>query len=232
MSEIIEETFSLNDCAEWNRRYEKATHENNKKEIMSLLSEANHLYMDEYFIYETILKFNNEDLSKTEKDKLISKLNKSKIVKFISQKGEYLEINTKANCIKIAKLSDIVKDIKKDKNSKERIERKDKYSAIYVSQVLPFQNSIVMGYVFGICDKSKKTHTWVEFKNNNREDFVVDYDDNTIYNKEGFYFLKHAEVIKKVDSDELRGKSSVSKGSTSEVTNEIIDIEIDMGDER
>ena len=232
MSEIIEETFSLNDCTEWNRRYEKATHDNNKKEIMSLLSEANHLYMDEYFIYETILKLNNENLSKQEKDKLIEKLNKSKIVKFISQKGEYLEINTKANCIKIAKLSDIVKEVKKDKNSKDSIERKDKYSSIYISQVLPFQNSIVMGYVYGICDKSKRIHTWVEFKNNNREDFVVDYEDNTVYNKEGFYFLKHAEVIKKVESDDLRGKSSVSKGSSSEVTKEIIDIEIDMGDER
>ena len=232
MSEVIEESFSLNDCTEWNRRYEKATKENNKKEIMNLLSEANHLYMDEYFIYEIIIKLNNDDLTKNKRDKLIEQLNKSKIVKFISVKDDYIEINTRANCIKISKLSDVVKEIKKDKNSSKRVERKDKYSAIYVSQVLPFQNSIVMGYVCGICDKSKKMHTWVEFKNNNREDFVVDYEDNTIYNKEGFYFLKHAEVIKKVDSDELRGKSSVSKGSNSEVTKEIIDIEIDMGDDR
>ena len=232
MSEVIEESFSLNDCTEWNRRYEKATKENNKKEIMSLLGEANHLYMDEYFIFEIIIKLNNEDLTEAKKNKLIDQLNKSKIVKFVSTKGEYIEINTRANCIKIAKLSDVVKEIKKDKNSKESIERKDKYSSVYVSQVLPFQNSIVMGYVCGICDKSRRMHTWVEFKNNNKEEFVVDYEDNTIYNKEGFYFLKHAEVIKKVDSDELRGKSSVTKGSTSEVTKEIIDIEIDMGDDR
>ena len=76
-------------------------------------------------------------------------------------------------------------------------------------------------------------HTWVEFKNNNNQEFVIDYDDNTVYNKEGFYFLKHVEPLKKVSSDDLKGKSSVSKaGSASEVSNEIIDIEIDMGDER
>ena len=200
---------------------------------MNLLSEANHLYMDEYFIYEIIVKLNtDEKLSQDKRDKLIEQLNKPKIVKFIKRNDEYIEIHTKANCIKFSKLSDVIKEIKKDKNSKKSVERKDKYSSIYVSQALPFQNSVIMGYTYGICDKSKKMHTWVEFKNNNREDFVVDYEDNTIYNKEGYYFLKHAELIKKVDSDELRGKSSVSKGSTSEVTKEIIDIEFDMGDDR
>ena len=227
----VKETFSLSDCAEWNRRYEKATRDNNKTEIMRLLSEANHLYMDEYFIYETILKLNNEDLNKDEKDDLINKLNKSKIVKFVMQKGEYLEINTRANCIKVAKLSDIIQDVKKDKNQKDSLVRKDSFSAEYISQLLTFQNSIVTGYVFGISDKSKKKHTWVEFKNNYNQEFVIDYADNTVYNKEGFYFLKHAEVLKKVESDELRGKSTVSKADTSEISNEIIDIEIDMGDD-
>ncbi len=120
-----------------------------------------------------------------------------------------------------------------DKNSKGSVVRKDKFSSEYISQLLAFPNSIVTGYVYGISDKSKKMHTWVEFKNNNNQEFVIDYDDNTVYNKEGFYFLKHVEPLKKVSSDDLKGKSSVSKaGSASEVSNEIIDIEIDMGDER
>ena len=231
MSEV-KETFSLNDCAEWNRRYEKATHDNNKKEIMSLLTEANHLYMDEYFIYETILKLNNENLNEKSRNELIDSLNKSRIVKFVSIKDEYIEINTRANCIKVAKLSDIIKDVQKDMNSKDSVVRQDKFSAEYLSQLITFPNSIVTGYVFGICDKSKKMHTWVEFKNNFNQEFVVDYDDNTVYNKEGYYFLKHVEALKKISSDELRGKSNVSKSDTSEITNQIVDIEIDMGDER
>lgn len=231
MSEI-QEKFSLEDCENWNKRYEKATRENDKKEMMHLLSEANKLYMDEYFIYETILKLNNEELSEEERQSLIDSFNKSRIVKFVSIKGEYVEINTKANCIKFAKLSNILSDVKFDKSSKDSIVRKDTFSSEYISQLLSFPNSIVTGYVCGICDKSKRIHTWVEFKNNYNQDFVIDYEDNTVYNKEGFYFLKHAEVIKKVDSDELRGKSTISKSDNSEISNEIVDIEIDMGDER
>lgn len=232
MSEIYQ-TFSLSDCEDWNKRYDKATHDNNKKEIMSLLSEANHLYFDEYFIYSTITKLNNNDFSEDEKNHLIDSFNRSRIVKFTSKQNDYISINTRANCIKVAKLSDIVPETLNDRNSKGSVVRKDKFSAEYISQLLTFPNSIVTGYVYGISDKSKKMHTWVEFKNNNNQEFVIDYDDNTVYNKEGFYFLKHVEPLKKVSSDELKGKSSVSKaGSASEVSNEIIDIEIDMGDER
>lgn len=231
MSEM-QEPFSLNDCAEWNRRYDKATHDNDKKQIMSLLSEANHLYLDEYFIYDIVCKLNKEDLSKDKKQELIDSLNKSKIVKFVTKKDDYIEINTRANCIKVARLSDIIKDVQKDKNSKTSVIRQDKFSAEYLSQLISFPNSIVTGYVYGISDKSKKMHTWVEFKNNYNQEFVVDYDDNTVYNKEGYYFLKHVEPLKKVTSDELKGKSSVSKSDTSEMSNEIVDIEIDMGDER
>ena len=75
-----------------------------------------------------------------------------------------------------------------------------------------------------------------EFKNNNNQEFVVFPNSNTVYNKEGCYFLKHAEPLKKVSGDDLKGKTSVGKstGSYSELgaTNEIVDIEIDMGDER
>lgn len=232
MSEIYQ-TFSLSDCEDWNKRYDKATHDNNKKEIMSLLSEANHLYFDEYFIYRTITKLNNNEFSENERNSLIDSFNRSRIVKFTSKQNDYISINTRANCIKVAKLSDIVPETLNDRNDKASVVRKDKFSAEYISQLLTFPNSIVTGYVYGISDKSKKMHTWVEFKNNNNQEFVIDYDDNTVYNKEGFYFLKHVEPLKKVSSDDLKGKSSVSKaGSASEVSNEIIDIEIDMGDER
>lgn len=232
MSEIYQ-TFSLSDCEDWNKRYDKATHDNNKKEIMSLLSEANHLYFDEYFIYSTITKLNNNKFPEDERNTLIDSFNKSRIVKFTSKQNDYISINTRANCIKVAKLSDIIPETLNDKNDKGSVVRKDKFSAEYISQLLTFPNSIVTGYVYGISDKSKKMHTWVEFKNNNNQEFVIDYDDNTVYNKEGFYFLKHVEPLKKVSSDELKGKSSVSKsGAASEVSNEIIDIEIDMGDER
>lgn len=231
MSKVYE-TFSLEDCSQWNKRYEKATHDNNKKEIMSLLSEANKLYFDEYFIYSTITKLHNENLNEDEKNKLINNLNKSRIIKFINKDEDYLTINTKANSIKVAKLSDIISSVSNDYHSKESIIRSSQFSSEYLSQLISFPNSIVTGYIYGISDKSKKKYTWLEFKNNYNQTFVVDYADNTVYNKEGFYFLKHAELIKKIDSGEMKGKSTVSKTDNSEISNEFIDIEIDMGDDR
>ena len=38
---------------------------------------------------------------------------------------------------------------------------------------------------------------------------VIDYENNTVLNKDGFYFIRHAEPIKKVSSDDIKGKSSV-----------------------
>lgn len=228
----IKESFSLNDCTDWNNRFDKASVSANKKEVVNLLSEANKLYLDEYYIYTIIYKLNNENLSESEKNELISNFNKSKIVKFVDKQNDYTTIYARANCIKFAKLSDIIPDILKDKNDKNSVVRQDKFSSEYLSQLISFPNNIVTGYVYGICDKSKAMHTWLEFNNNHNQEFVVDYNDNTVYNREGYYFLKHVEPLKKVSSDELKGKSSVSKSDTSEISNEIIDIEFDMGDER
>ena len=101
---------------------------------------------------------------------------------------------------------------------------------------MSFPNSIVTGYTYGIADRAKRIDTWVEFKNNHNQEFVIFPDSNTVYNKEGFYFLKHAEPLKKVSSDDIKGKTAVGKsaGSISEINPEIvdIDIEIDMGDDR
>ena len=113
MSDVYK-TFSLEDCADWNKRFDKATHDNNKKEIMSLLSEANHLYFDEYFIYNTISKLNSDNINLDKKEELINNFNKSKIVKFVIKQDDYISINTRANCIKIDKLSDIIKEILKN----------------------------------------------------------------------------------------------------------------------
>lgn len=226
----VTETFSLNDCNNWNYRFDRATHEGNKKEIMSLLGEANTLYLDEYFIYSTITNFNKNN--ENNRESLIETLKKCKSIQKVNVQNEYISIDINNKNIKFAKLSEIISEVAKDFNNKNSVIRKDKFSAEYLSQLISFPNSIVTGYVYGISDKSKKIHTWLEFKNNHNQEFVIDYDDNTVYNKEGYYFLKHVEPLKKVSSDELKGKSSVSKSNTSEISNEIVDIEIDMGDER
>ncbi len=230
-------SFSLDD-RQWNQAFYDASKNKDKKKIFELLSKAGNVYLDEYCIDHSIYELNNSDLSNEKREKLLENIKNNKIVKAIVAQNDTISIKTVSNTIKVSKLSDIIPNIQKITPSAENnnVINKSCYRSEYISQMLTFPNSIVTGYTYGIADKAKSLDTWVEFKNNNNQEFVVFPNSNTVYNKEGFYFLKHAEPLKKVSGDDLKGKTSVGKstGSYSELgaTNEIVDIEIDMGDER
>lgn len=226
-------SFSLED-KQWNQSFYDATKNRDKKKVFELLSKAGNVYLDEYSIDHSIFELNNANLSTEKREKLLESIKNNKIVEDIVEQRDTISIKTVSNTIKVSKLSDIIPEIQSlTPSAKEsNIVNKSCYRSEYISQILSFPNSIVTGYTYGIADKAKSLDTWVEFKNNNNQEFVIDYDDNTVYNKEGYYFLKHVEPLKKVNSDELKGKSSVNKSNSSEISNEIIDIEIDMGDER
>ena len=223
----------------WNQLFLDATKNKDKKKVFELLSQAGEVYLDEYHIDHSITELNNSMVSKEKREQVLTNLkNNCKIVKDIVDNQETISIKTAKTPIMVSKLSDIIPGIENVTPSKkqENVVNKSCYRSEYISQMLTFPNNIVTGYTYGIADKAKSIDTWVEFKNNKNQEFVVFPDTNTVYNKEGFYFLKHAEPIKKVASDDLKGKSSIGKSSSS--NSELgmpavdIDIEIDMGDER
>lgn len=230
-------SFSLED-KQWNQSFHDATKNRDKKKIFELLSKAGNVYLDEYSIDHSIFELYNGNPSNEKREKLLENIKNNKIVKGIVEQKDAISIKTVSNTIKVSKLSDIIPGIQNvtPSNKGSNVVNKSCYRSEYISQMLTFPNSIVTGYTYGIADKAKSLDTWVEFKNNNNQEFVVFPDSNTVYNKEGFYFLKHAEPLKKVASDDLKGKTSVGKssGSYTELgaNNEIVDIEIDMGDER
>lgn len=223
---------------QWNLAFLDATKNKDKKKVFELLRQANDVYLDEYYIDHSILELNNANLSNDKREEVLDGLRKCKIVKDVANQNNAISIKTASNTIMVSKLSDIIPEIEDvtPSNKKENLVNKSVFRSEYISQMLSFPNSVVTGYTYGIADKAKSIDTWVEFKNNKNQEFVVFPDSNTVYNKEGFYFLKHAEPIKKVASDDLKGKSSVGKssGTYSEIgsTAEVVDIEIDMGDER
>lgn len=223
--------FSLED-KQWNLSFLNATKNKDKKKVFELLSKAQNVYLDEYYIDHSIEELNTSSSSTEKKEQIISGLKKCKIVTDVVYNENTISIKTAKAPIQVSKITDIIPM----ECSKDNIVSKSSYRSEYISQLLSFPNSIVTGYTYGIADKAKSIETWVEFKNNKNQEFVVFPSSNTIYNKEGFYFLKHAEPIKKVSSDDLKGKTSVGKssGAYSELSNcaELIDIEIDMDDER
>ncbi len=223
---------------QWNLAFLDATKNKDKKKVFELLRQANNVYLDEYYIDHSIAELNNSDLSSDKREEVLDGLKKCKIVKGVADQNHAISIKTASNTIMVSKLSDIIPEIGEvtPSSKKENLVNKSVFRSEYISQMLSFPNSIVTGYTYGIADKAKSIDTWVEFKNNKNQEFVVFPDSNTVYNKEGFYFLKHAEPIKKVASDDLKGKSSVGKssGTYSEIGSsaDVVDIEIDMGDER
>lgn len=231
--------FSLED-RQWNQSFFDATKSKDKKKVFDLLRQAKEVYLDEYYIDHSIFELNNSDLSKSKKEEVLNGLKNCKIVKDIVEQKDSISINTVSTPIMISKLSDIIPGMENVKSSTktENIVNKSCYRSEYISQMLSFPNNIVTGYTYGIADKAKSLDTWVEFRNNKNQEFVLFPDSNTVYNKEGFYFLKHAEPLKKVSSDDLKGKTSVGKssGSYSELASSVIDIDIDIdidiGDER
>lgn len=230
--------FFPNDEKQWNQSFLDATKNKDKKKIFELLRQADEVYLDEYYIDHSICELNNSDISNEKREQVLSGLKNCKLVTNVVDNKNTISIKTAKTSIMISKLSDIIPDVKNLTTSKNQanILNKSCYRSEYISQMLSFPNSIVTGYTYGIANKAKNIDTWVEFKNNKNQEFVVFPNSNTVYNKEGFYFLKHAEPIKKVSSDDLKGKTSVGKsaGSYTElgVPAEIVDIEIDMGDER
>lgn len=229
-------TFSLEE-KKWNQDFYDATKSKDKKKVFDLLKQANRVYLDEYYIDHSICELNNNTISKEKKEKVLNGLKGCKIVKDIVEQRDTISIKTDSVSIMTSKLSGIIPEIQDitPSSQKENVVNKSVYRSEYISQMLNFPNSVVTGYTYGIADKAKSIDTWVEFKNNKNQEFVVFPDSNTVYNKEGFYFLKHAEPIKKVASDDIRGKSSVGKSSSyTELGTQVvdIDIEIDMGDER
>lgn len=230
-------TFSMED-RQWNQSFLDATKNKDKKKVFELLRQAKNVYLDEYYIDHSIYELNNLNVSKEKEDSILDGIKKCKIVTDVAKQRDAISIKTASNSIMISKLSDIIPGIENVTPSKkqENVVNKSCYRSEYISQMLSFPNSIVTGYTYGIADKAKSIDTWVEFKNNKNQEFVVFPDTNTVYNKEGFYFLKHAEPIKKVSSDDLKGKTSVGKssGSYTELGAQVvdIDIEIDMGDDR
>lgn len=223
---------------QWNQSFLDATKNKDKKKVFELLRQADEVYLDEYFIDHSIYELNNSTISKEKREQVLSGLKNCKIVKDIVDNKNTISIKTAKTSIMVSKLSDIIPEIKTSTTLKKEddVLNKSCYRSEYISQMLRFPNSIVTGYTYGIANKTKSIDTWVEFKNNKNQEFVVFPNSNTVYNKEGFYFLKHAEPIKKVSSDDLKGKTSLGKSSGSYtelgVPLDAIDIEIDMGDER
>ena len=68
------------------------------------------------------------------------------------------------------------------------------------------QNDVVTGLIYGYSSKSKFLHSWVE-TNIGGKDYVIDSVLNAVINKEGYYAMKHAKELNRIDYKTLKADS-------------------------
>ena len=188
----------------WDKKAFKYGAEKNVKKLEAHLDTADQLYMDEYQISSALDSFTDKTVPEKEKLRLLNDL---KNIEYIdSVKVDKLKVSIKGKDFKLIafRLSDCIEELKEDKNIETK-NRKGKchVKSMEISLRLGYQNDIVTGYIYGLSNKAKYLHSWVEFKNLKNMEFVIDYTENIIINKNAYYMLRHAEPLSRISREEL-----------------------------
>ena len=76
-------------------------------------------------------------------------------------------------------------------------------STLALAKKLPFESTVVTGKVAGLTTKSSYLHSWLEAIVDGKA-VVIDYTMNAIMNKSGYYALRQASSISRIDSYNLK----------------------------
>ena len=168
-----------------NEYIEKQEYEN----LENLLQQDGKTYRHENYINNIINKLMNDDVTGKLKKEMLKLLKKSHLVKKVSDKKGTIMIKTNEDDFDILldKLSTKIPELNEDNNLGDSKKRRGQCHtmSMTLSATLATPNELVTGYIFGVTDKIKNLHSWVEF-NNNGSDYVIDYTQNVIINKEAY----------------------------------------------
>lgn len=210
--------FSLDETNRWNHDFNEALTKGNKETIMQLLHNGGKLYLDEYSIYHAFTRLShihtNTNIdskinTNIQEEQILEEIQHCKIVKNLVHTQHSIFLETTFHPIECFKLSDRFPHLKNTIGKYFPIQQSSctsQFQAEYVSQMIGVPNHVVSGYIYGITSKSKTPYTWVEFRSKNQQEYVIDYEANLILNKEGYYYLRHAEPLKKVSNGDIKGK--------------------------
>ena len=173
-------------------------------EFNRLLSEADEFYFDESQIHTAIEDFTsneNEDI----RDKHLSDLKKIDWVDDVKAEENELLIKTQKGPIEVSRISDNVNGFTNDLRLLSRTARKGQchHDTIAMALMSEQEISVVTGYIYGLTDKAKFLHSWLEFEDEDKK-FVADYTMNAIMNKDGYYMIQHPEELARISNKQLK----------------------------
>lgn len=204
---LFEEPFTKSQ--EIDDTFAKLANEKGLKEATSYLKQigATTLDIDNFDIMYCINQFTDDTNSLEKKETFIKSI--SDLKEYVKKNNDKLNlpqviIETIEGTIKATQFSSINPNIKEVIPFIDTSERLGKcfYLAYIICLNLGIPNNIVTGYTYGYTDKSQYLHSWIETELKG-ETVVIDGTLNVIMNKEGYYKMRHVEVLTKISNETL-----------------------------
>lgn len=139
----------------------------------------------------------------------------NRLVKEVKENNGSIKIETTFGEIKFSEIErffpdlDVDDDIKKDSRTGECHRRAVEFSKKLKN--MGIENDVVTANRCITADKTKYLHSWIEFKINGQE-LVLDYTQNVVMNKEGYYALNHIDkIISKINCADIINDEKIYK---------------------
>jgi len=186
---------------------------NNSLDEIFKENNINKLYILDYFIHFLIFEYTiktNNRFNEIRNYILSVYPNEVKEIE-IRFNDEYktneLYINKGDKEIKALTFSDIVPGIKNLYSDIDDYSRQGRCfeSSYNISKNLGIKNDLVTGYIYGLSDKSRYLHSFIETKLHG-EEVVIDFTMNAIINKNGYYDIKQLaedNIIQRINNEQL-----------------------------
>lgn len=188
----------------WQDALYDAAHNGDDDEFNRLLAEANELYFEESQIHTAIEDYTSNG-DPEERDRHLSGLKELDWVDDVKVEENGLLIKTKRGPIAVNRMSDVVNGFTGDLRLLSRSARKGQchHDSIIMARMFEQEIFVVTGYVYGLTDKAKFLHSWVELEEEGKQ-LVADYTMNAIMNKDAYYMIQHAQELTRVSNKQIK----------------------------
>lgn len=209
-SKSFQELFIIpeNESEDWDSKVFEYGEAKDIEKLDEHLASAKELYLEEKQIYTAINTFTLDTESNEEKQRLLNQLRNESFILDVDVTDAFVVIELSDHRkIKVCKMSEIIPGLKEEDPEIVTENRKGTChckALITSSSLGSIPNDVVTGYIYGLSDKVKYLHSWVEL-NYHGNDVVLDYTLNALINREGYYLLNHiSEPLSRISSKQIQ----------------------------
>ena len=191
------------EASDWEDNFFKVAQSGDEEGVEKLLEEVDELYFEECQINTAIETFTSKG-TKEERERLLPKLKEIEWVKDVKVENGVLHISTEKGPINVALITQAMygyeNDLRLLTDGRKGFCHTD---SIRMCKKYEQEGFVVTGYIYGIADKAKYLHSWVEFEEDGKY-AVADYTMNAIMNREAYYMIKHAKELSRVSNKQIK----------------------------